>query len=203
MKKSTRDDAPLFSYRVGTSFIHRLPSLLKVFLLFAIPIIIFMLPLPYIGLLSLACIILSFYVGFSILQQLGDIRPILWYCGFLLFIHVFSLLLSQKSDGMALVSLAAKLVCSMQFTSLFFKTTTSISLQEALEKVLPHSVARTFSLFITFIPLLFSVWFKLERSWKARGGKSGIAKLFALLPVFISASLYKAYNLFLTMQNRS
>lgn len=203
MKKSPRDDVPLFSYRIGKSFIHRLPAILKVFLLFAVPIIIFMLPLPYIGLLSLFCIALSFYVGFSFLQQIRDIRPILWYCGFLLCVHALSLLLSQKSDGMTLVNLAAKLVCSMQFTSLFFKTTTSIALQEALEKILPNSLAKTFSLFITFIPLLFSVWFKLDRSWKARGGKSGIAKIFALLPVFISASLHKAYNLFLTIQNRS
>lgn len=197
------DDTPIFSYRAGTSRIHRLPSILKIFFLFALPIVIFMLPLKYISVLSLICIALSLYAGFSILQQLRDIRPILWYCFFLLCLHIFSLVILQKSNGTALIILIAKLLCSMQFTSLFFKTTTALSLQEALEKILPYRIAMTFSLFITFIPLLFAVWFKIERSWKARGGKNGVAKIFALLPVFLSAALYKAYNIFFTLQNRS
>ncbi len=202
-KNITQNDFPLFSYRIGYSCIHKMPTLLKVFLLFVFPISIFVLPLHYIGILSIVCILLSLYAGFSLKEQIYSVKPILIYCLFLCIVYVSGLLFSQESNGLYYFTLGTKLICSMQWTSLFFKTTTSISLQQALEKILPFSVARMFSLFITFIPMLFLVWFTLERSWKARGGKNGVRKIFTLLPIFISLSLHKAYNVSITIQNRS
>lgn len=187
----------------GVSFIHRMPALFKVILLFAFPVGIFLLPLPYVIALSGICIVLSLYTGFSIFQQIRDIRPIVLYCAFLLIVHIVLIVLSQKPDTMAVVTLSIKLICSMQYTSLFFKTTTSLALQEALEKILPYTVSRTFSLFINFIPMLFSVWFQLNKTWKARAGKNTVTKIIVLLPIFISIALHKAYNIFLTLQNRS
>ncbi len=104
---------------------------------------------------------------------------------------------------MQLFSLATKLICSMQWTSLFFTTTTSIELQNTLERFLPSKIAKSFSLFINFIPMLFSVWNQLERAWTSRGGKNGLTKITTLLPVFLSVSLHKAYNVSRTLENRS
>lgn len=206
MKKKSKkapNSTALFSYKIGNSFIHKLHPIIKVILLFALPISIFFLPLPVIGLFSLVCIILSLFVPITIKEQLRNVKPVLYYCTFLLIIYLWNILFSNPSNGMQLFSLAAKLVCSMQWTSLFFTTTTSIELQNTLEKFLPSKIAKSFSLFINFIPMLFSVWNQLERAWTSRGGKNGITKITTLLPVFLSVSLHKAYNVSRTLENRS
>ena len=204
MSKSYKtEEVALFSYKIGSSFIHKMPTLLKIALMFAIPISIFFLTPLYTVIFSVICFIIARIVGFTFLEQCREVRPVLYYCTFLLITYLISFIFSTPTNGMELLSLALRLICSMQWTSLFFKTTTSLALQSALEKILPASVARTFSLFLTFIPMLFSVWNKLDIAWKSRGGKNNIQKIFILLPVFISLSLHKAYTVSMTIENRS
>ena len=196
-------DFPLFSYRIGNSFVHKIPALIKVFFLLLFPITIFLTPLYITCSLSLICIVVARCIGFTFKEQFRDILPIIAYCFFLFIVWITNVLFSDNKNSKDLFTLGFKLIASMQWTAIFFKTTTSIQLQNALECVLPKSVAQLFSLFLNFIPMLFSVWHKLNTSWKARGGKNGITKILTLLPIFISLSLHKAYNMNLTLENRS
>ncbi|MGI5060456.1 hypothetical protein E4N83_05230 [Treponema denticola] len=192
---------PLFSYRRGTSFLHRMSPLLKLLLLFGFTALIFFFP-NYVLFFSAFFIFFARFIGFSFLEQLRDLKPILPYCLLLVSLHVFSVFIKTETDIKDLVFLMLKLVCLMQISSLFFNTTSSLQLKEALEKILPFKLAVLFSLFLFFIPILFSIWTKLDYSWKARGGKKGLLKIFKLFPIFISEALYKGQKLMYALQNR-
>lgn len=195
------DIMPLFSYRRGTSFLHRMSPLLKLLLLFGFTALIFFFP-NYVLFFSAFFIFFARFIGFSFLEQLRDLKPILPYCLLLVSLHVFSVFIKTETDIKDLVFLMLKLVCLMQISSLFFNTTSSLQLKEALEKILPFKLAVLFSLFLFFIPILFSIWTKLDYSWKARGGKKGLLKIFKLFPIFISEALYKGQKLMYALQNR-
>lgn len=196
------DIMPLFSYRRGTSFLHRMSPLLKLFFLFGFTVLIFFFP-NYVFFYSVFFVFFARFIGFSFLEQLRDLKPILPYCLLIVSLHVFSVLIKTESSIKDLVFLILKLICLMQISSLFFNTTSSLQLKETLEKNLPFKVAVLFSLFLFFIPLLFSIWTKLDYSWKARGGKKGLLKIFKLFPIFISESLYKGQKLMYALRNRS
>ena len=196
------DIMPLFSYRRGTSFLHRMSPLLKLFFLLGFTALIFFFP-NYVLFYSAFFIFFARFIGFSFLEQLRDLKPILPYCLLLVSLHVFSVLIKTETDIKDLAFLILKLICLMQISSLFFNTTSSLQLKETLEKILPFKVAVLFSLFLFFIPILFSIWTKLDYSWKARGGKKGLLKIFKLFPIFISESLYKGQKLMYALRNRS
>ena len=196
------DIMPLFSYRRGTSFLHRMSPLLKLFFLFGFTVLIFFFP-NYVFFYSVFFVFFARFIGFSFLEQLRDLKPILPYCLLIVSLHVFSVLIKTESSIKDLVFLILKLICLMQISSLFFNTTSSLQLKETLEKKLPFKVAVLFSLFLFFIPILFSIWTKLDYSWKARGGKKGLLKIFKLFPIFISESLYKGQKLMYALRNRS
>ncbi|UTC78026.1 hypothetical protein E4O04_08430 [Treponema sp. OMZ 799] len=196
------DIRPLFSYRRGTSFLHRMSPLLKLFFLFGFTALIFFFP-NYVPFYSVFFILVARFIGFSFLEQLKDLKPILPYCLLLLSLHIFSLLLKTESNIKDLSFLVLKLVGLMQISSLFFNTTTSLQLKETPEKILPFKAAALFSLFLFFIPLLFSIWTKLDYAWKARGGKKGLLKFFKLLPIFISEAMYKGKKLMYGLKNRT
>ncbi|WP_428770595.1 CbiQ family ECF transporter T component [Treponema sp. HNW] len=197
------DIKPLFSYRSGKSFIHKMPAVVKVILLFALPATVFFVSPLYcfiwIGINAGAAL----YAGFGIRQQILDLKPLAYYVFFLILVQAVSFIAGSDTSIRPLIELILKLVCALQITSLFFNTTTSLELKSALEKILPARIALLFVLFLAFIPMLFSVWARLELSWKARAGKNGVKKLFVLLPVFISLSLFKARSLFYSLQNRN
>lgn len=161
---------PLFSYRRGTSFLHRMSPLLKLFFLFGFTVLIFFFP-NYVFFYSVFFVFFARFIGFSFLEQLRDLKPILPYCLLIVSLHVFSVLIKTESSIKDLVFLILKLICLMQISSLFFNTTSSLQLKETLEKILPFKLAVLFSLFLFFIPILFSIWTKLDHSWKAREEK--------------------------------
>jgi energy-coupling factor transporter transmembrane protein EcfT len=219
-------DTAVFSYISGTSPFHRLSAEIKVLLLLVFPPLLFLTNIP----ICLFCMFLfalfSRFCGIKFKMQFRDIKPILIYSFFLLTVGIFSALFTYffgqeataVDTSLFISSIPSKntqllilhLICTMQFTSLFFKTTTSLALKEALENIEKKITfgksscffSQTFSLFINFIPTVFSVWRQIELSWIARGGKNGFSKYTTLLPVFISVSLQKAYKTYLALENR-
>lgn len=187
------DIRPLFSYRRGTSFLHRMSPPLKLLLLFGFTALIFFFP-NYVLFYSAFFIFFARFIGFSFLEQLRDLKPILPYCLLLVSLHVFSVFIKTETDIKDLTFLILKLVCLMQISSLFFNTTSSLQLKEALEKILPFKVALLFSLFLFFIPTLFSIWTKLDYSWKARGGKKGLLKFLNFFRFLFPNPFTKAKN---------
>jgi energy-coupling factor transporter transmembrane protein EcfT len=92
---------------------------------------------------------------------------------------------------------------------LFFKTTTSAALGESLIYIEENArkplvklsggrvrgeaeFARTFSVFVSFIPAVFAAWDRASLAWQARGGGNGAKKIASLMPSFLSVCFFCA-----------
>jgi energy-coupling factor transporter transmembrane protein EcfT len=98
----------------------------------------------------------------------------------------------------------------MQLSALLFRTTTSIETKEAISaletgiraavKRLPFAnsistrpkFGTVIALTINFIPALFEIWDKLNRAYKARGGRRGMKKVRVLLVALFALSFHYA-----------
>jgi biotin transport system permease protein/energy-coupling factor transport system permease protein len=112
--------------------------------------------------------------------------------------------------GAEYVLYAARLALVMQLSALFFRTTTSIEIKKTLcaVEILVRSFIRrcplaknispdarwgkSAALMISFIPTLFELWEKLNRAYRARGGRGGLKKYRVLLVALIALSFHHA-----------
>ena len=226
----------IFSYNKRDSIIHKTPAILKLLILFCVPLITYFTPLVYhAGLFALA-LFLVLLAKIPLKSFLRDLRPIIYYCIFILIIDVLTILLFDKTPMPISTELSAeleesvnptlnffsilkekgnfllmsRLVVSMAYTSIFFRTTSHLEMRQSLEKIescitFGHSkltFSKAFALFLNFLPQLFAIWNSLDLAWRARGGKRTVRKIIALLPVFISLSLKKANQTLLALKNR-
>lgn len=197
-----------FSYKQGSSFLHRCPAWIKILLIPVVSIAVFKLPFYCAAGLCFVQIILASALSFTIREQLRDLKAVLYYAAFLIFAKVIGniaanhfdlrdFLLNEKETWFLLL----KLLCVMQSASLLFKTSTSLQIREGLE-LMEHKITRkqtapvtqAVSLFICFIPQVSKNWQQAERAWKARGGRKSLRMFAVLLPVFFSVGMKQAYN---------
>ena len=143
-----------FSYKQGSSFLHLCPAWVKIILIPVISVGIFYLP-PYFAAVLIALqTLVSFLLHFTLREQVRDLKAVLYYAGFLIFVKIIGNLLAAISMGSLasfevsvfpqvlqdfLVSeketwlLLLKLFCIIQTASLIFKTSTSLQIREGLE----------------------------------------------------------------------
>lgn len=197
-----------FSYKQGSSFLHRCPAWIKILLIPVVSIAVFKLPFYCAAFLCVVQIILASALRFTIREQIRDLKAVLYYAFFLIFAKVIGniavnhfdfrdFLLNEKETWFLLL----KLLCVMQSASLLFKTSTSLQIREGLElmerkitRKQSAPVAQAVSLFICFIPQVSKNWQQAERAWKARGGRKSLRMFVVLLPVFFSVGMKQAYN---------
>ncbi len=216
----THDTA--FSYKQGNSLIHRCPAWIKILFLPIVSIAVFKLPFYCAAGLCIVQIILSCILRFTIGEQLRDLKAVLYYAAFLIFVKIIGslaacvaadkvtdislldipqLIITFVLSEIATWALLLRLLCVMQTASLIFKTSTSLQIREGLESMerkitrKPNApVAQAVSLFICFIPQVSKNWQQAERAWKARGGRKSLRMFVVLLPVFFSVGMKQAYN---------
>ena len=155
-----------FSYKQGSSFLHRCPTWVKILLLPIISLSIFYLP-PYFALVLIALqTLVSLLLHFTVREQARDLKAVFYYAAFLIFVKIIGSLAASISAGtLATLELAAfpqailtfliseketwllllKLFCIIQTASLIFKTSTSLQIREGLE-VMELAVRRTLHL---------------------------------------------------------
>ena len=197
-----------FSYKPGSSFLHRLPAWIKILLIPIVSIAVFKLPFYFAASFCVAQIILACALKFTISEQLHDLKAVLYYASFLIVVKLIGniavnhfdlkeFLINEKETWFLLL----KLLCVMQAASLIFKTSTSLQIREGLEVIemkirrkRKAPIAQAVSLFICFIPQVSKNWQQAERAWKARGGKRSVKMFIVLLPVFFSVGMKQAYN---------
>ncbi len=153
----------LFSYKRGSSFLHKCPSWAKILFIPVVNILFLCLP-PY---FSLALILLQTIVAFSLrftpLEQLNDLKPIIYYAILLFFFQIVSILFSLGNLNLSetkikdasfakrffsifketftwenqkeTVFMLLKLFAVMQSASLLFKTSTSLEIRLGIEKI--------------------------------------------------------------------
>jgi biotin transport system permease protein/energy-coupling factor transport system permease protein len=220
-----RGKTVVFRYKKGNSLLHRAPALLKLSVLAALAISIMFLPLSAVCAGIAAAIIPALVCGFSVKEQLTDIRPALFYALFLCMISACSGIVS--AGGPAAVSslrdlihrvrpayeygvYIVRLILVMQVSALLFRTSSSIEIKEAvcgaetaLRRVLRRlpgagrispaaKFGNSIALTISFIPVLFELWEKLNRAYRARGGRGGLTRFRLLIAALIALSFHYA-----------
>ena len=148
-----------FSYKAGSTFVHKIPPVVKILLIPSINILIFSLPFEF----SLGFLIfqaaLAFVLHFTLREQLRDLRPVLYYAVILYatsFIAQFCTAFFARAEeagewGTALTwqealkssfiitcsntetcKMLVKLFCVMQSASILFKTSTTLQIREGI-----------------------------------------------------------------------
>ena len=115
-------------------------------------------------------------------------------------------LLTPNSD---FLRIALRLILIIQISALFFRSTSAIEIRDSLclielfirkilRKIFGKRVSykcifsQNISLFLSFIPEIFSAWSSINLAWKARGGKNNFSKITTTVFVLISLSFEKA-----------
>ena len=204
----------LFSYIKSDSIIHRTPVWLKLLFLLAIPIALYLTPIQVCMVLIPSLVIIVLIAKIELRLFLRDLKPIVIYSLMILSIDVLSwLLFANKSEIITETSLCLilRLICAVEATSIFFRTTSIYETMETLRKIeraitfgkTNLAVSSILSLFLSFIPQIFATWTTLNAAYRARGGRRGLAKAIVLLPRLISLSIKKAQTTYLALLNRS
>lgn len=205
-----------FSYKKGNSFLHKCPSWIKIIFIPLINILFFCFPPEFSFILIILQTVLAFCLKFSLKEQIEDLKPIIFYAVLLLFFQFFLCFFTEDFLGnlklqfnwkeqKETVFLLIKLFSIMQTSSLVFKTSTSLEMQEGISKIFGRKSAITnaISMFLNFIPMISKIWQQSKVAWKIRGGKNGIKMYFVLLPILFSVGMKKAYNFAKAVQIRN
>lgn len=209
----------LFAYNFGNSFLRRCPAWVKLIFIPVINIALLLIPEFYFVIVPffivvLFCIELSAKIKLN--EQLTDIKPVLYYAILLFLFDLLTVnyfeLENIKSELLKTFSwenqketvfFLLKLIAIMQTSSLFFRTSTSLEIRNAISKIetklrrnnKKNSFTQVIFLFLNFIPMVSKTLNQLKLSWKARSGKPGIKMYVTLLPVLFSVSIKKAWNM--------
>ena len=193
----------IFAYSKTDSVIHRLPAWLKLLVLIAVPITLYLTSIQVCIILIPIFLILALIAKIRLNQFLKDMKPIVIYSIMILAIDVLSWLLSsEKNDIITKTSLylILRLICAVEATSIFFRTT---SIYETMETLSFGKIGLILSLFLSFLPQIFATWTQLDAAYSARGGRRGPAKAIRLIPQLVSLSIRKAQTTYLALLNRS
>ena len=155
-----------FSYKQGSSLLHRCPAWIKIIFLPLISLSAFYLPLYFALVLIALQTLVSFLLHFTVREQVRDLKAVFYYALFLIFVKIIGNLAAAISAGtLSAFELAAlpqailtfliseketwllllKLFCVIQTASLIFKTSTSLQIREGLE-VMELAVRRSLHL---------------------------------------------------------
>ena len=206
-----------FKYRPGKTFLHSIPSWIKIILMLILAIAAFYTPLIPALVLWLILIAFSFFIlRFSFREILSDLSPTLIYAS-MLYIASLIINISQASNFSAKVLIPGKqnmelfshMALSIEISSIFYRTTSPMSFRQGFSQIegsLRRSdrtpLADALSLTISFIPGLAAFWHRADNAWKARCGKKGIKRILVLTPLLFRTGMRNAYQKSLALQNR-
>jgi len=149
----------VFSYKTVKGPLHKLPAILKLFILLPLcGLCMSLSPLRLeIGIILL--ILIAFFCGFTLREQLTDLKPAVLYAFLMYALSVFSILLEDRREitlqtlTTALIPredflrIALSLAIVLQLSALLFRTTSSIEIREVL-----FAIERFFRLIFSRLP---------------------------------------------------
>lgn len=216
-----------FHYKKGNSILHKLPPVVKLFLMLIFSIAAFYVPAKISVLIYVLIFVLALvYFKFSFKELFSDNKPAFFYAVMLYLVDFVSNVIFICKNGFFEVTFLARFLqivkpnsdflglvihvaLSLQITSIFFRTTTNLQFNEAFSKIETFitkkensPLATTLSLTITFIPRIAAFWQRLCYAWTSRGGKENLGKIQKLTPQLFKTSMHEAYQKSLARMNR-
>ena len=185
-----------FSYKPGSSLLHRCPAIVKIFTVPFLSILIFVLPVYFcFGMIALL-FVLALALHFTLREIFTDLKVVFFYALMLAVVKGITLLAGGDTGSwIETLFMLSKLLCMMLLTSIFLRTSTSLELRQGFEVFGVNAVTHTLSLFVCFILLVSKIWRQTEQAWRIRAGKNSIKKYAVLLPVFFSVGMKQAWNM--------
>jgi len=188
----------VFKYKTIKGPLHKIPALVKLILLLPLSIFCMSLAPLYLAAGIAAAAITAFLCGFTIREQLTDLKPAFYYAILMYLLSVFSNftevftkmphnvfdfgILLPRSE---FLRITLRLVMIVQISAFLFRTTSSLEIRDCLR-------IEIISLFISFIPEIFETWETINMAWKARAGKQGLNKIRITVFILISLIMEKA-----------
>lgn len=222
-------DITIGQYFPGKSVIHRMDSRMKIILVIAYIVMLFLADNPLGLLVGIGFLILSYAISRipfkMILKSLKPMVPIIVFTGILNMFFmdgeplvkwwVFSI---TREGVLMAVLMIVRIICLIAGTSLLTYTTSPIALTDAIERLLSplkkirvpvHELAMMMTIALRFIPTLIEETDKIMAAQKARGAdleSGGLmqrakALIPILIPLFVSA-FRRADELALAMECR-
>ncbi|MBP5602611.1 MAG: hypothetical protein J6X78_07760 [Treponema sp.] len=203
-----------FSYKAGSSIIHRCSAWIKILLLPIVSVVFFKAPDFVSAVILTVVFAVELMLKFSLKEIFSDLKLVFYYALILLFVRAIVFVTGNREEGFSLAAffleqeetlfMLLRLLCMLQLTALIFRTSSSLQLREGFEKIelavrkLFHRkkatpIANALALFTSFIPLVAKNWNQVKRAWYTRGGKNSIKMYVVLLPVFFSVGMKQAY----------
>jgi len=188
----------IFKYITKRGLLHKIPAIIKLFLLLPVSVFCMSLPPLLLGAGIIFAVLAAFICGLSLHDQITDFKPAFYYAILMYALSVFSNLftvnfrltpinqfLTVLIPDFEYLRITLRLVLIVQISALFFRTTSSLEIREAVR-------LEIISLFLCFIPEIFKIWTSINLAWKSRGGKEGLGKIKTLMFILISLSFEKA-----------
>ena len=214
----------------GTSVVHRLDARIKLLLMVAYIVLIFLVKELPVFLIPLAYMMLAILLsGISPLYALTALKPMKWLLLFMFVINIFfthgeTVLFSlwklsvTKEGILQAVFITIRLVLLVSGTSLLTLTTSPLALTDGLEQIFQpltvfkfpaHELAMMMTIALRFIPTLLEETDRIRKAQMARGADFESGNLLArakamvpvLVPLFVSA-FRRADELAMAMESR-
>lgn len=188
-----------YSYRAGTSFLHRLGGGWKLLALFLISTLAFALGLPFLPLGTLLVVAGALAAGTRPRELLRGVKPLLLTALLVTICRTLApeaggetrTLLNRRGFAEGLI-FGWSILLAFCGASLFFSTTTMAEIRESLDKLRLKRLSLSLSMMLGFLPRFFVLWEGAELAYRARCGKRGLPQLLALVPLVMERMLVSA-----------
>lgn len=189
-----------FSYRKGSTLLHRLPAGAKLVFMLLLSLAAFFPNIIVLSAIALILISLSFIAGIGPAALLRGSGPLL-----LVVLAVFVVQGAEFSPPgfntaglLEALVFCARIALAFSAASLLFSVTStgeirkSLSLPETKLHLEKLKLSLCISLMLGFLKNFFEVWEDLDLAWKSRVGRKNLSRLLKLLPLLLEKLMIKA-----------
>jgi len=214
-RKAARDSTIPWSYKKGSSPLHKFPAGAKLIFLLLLSLAAFFpgteaLNLVILGAIALIIFSLSLIAGIAPHLLLKGSAPLLFV---IMAVFLFQAIqfspFGLNFDGLfRSVIFCVRIGTAFAAGALLFSVTTSgeirksLSGMEALFRLQNLKLSLSISLMLCFIPMIFQIWADLNLTWKSRGGKKNLSCMVTLIPLLVERMMIKAAENATAMESR-
>ena len=204
-----------WSYKKGSSVIHRLPAGLKLIFLLFLSLVSFFpgteaQSLYLLAAVAFILILLSFAADIGPAALLRGSGPLFFVilAAFLFQAVEFSPPGINFEGLIETILFCARIGAAFAAGTLLFSVTTAWEIKKSLSRLEAFLHLKklkpgfSISLMLGFIPALFQIWEDINLAWKSRGGKKNLSRLVVLVPLLVERMMVKAAETATAMEAR-
>jgi len=204
-----------WSYRKGSTLLHRLPAGFKLAFLLLLSLAVFFpgsekRSFVILSVTALFLILLSFAAGIgpkSLLRGSGPLFFVVLAVFLFQGIELFPFGFNPEGLGESVI-FCLRLAAAFSAGTLLFAVTTPGEIRKSLSRLETAlcleklKIGLSISLMLGFLPRFFEIWEDLNLAWKCRAGKNHLSRLIVLIPLVIERMMFNAADTAMAMEAR-